>query len=119
MKHGPRPAIHMEKQLGWAYKLGGMEPWRISRVGQTVLARVIESQIWHPLASSAGGGWVGSGKGQWPLPTFLSGRELFPSSNLDAGQFSSSLCATGAFQPATPVLELRGRESEQVCVRIL
>ena len=26
MQHEPRPAIHMEKQLEWAYKLGGAEP---------------------------------------------------------------------------------------------
>ena len=25
MKHEPRQAIHVEKQLGWACKLGGME----------------------------------------------------------------------------------------------
>ena len=37
-------------------------------------------------------------------------KKLSPSSCLDA-RHSSSLCATGAFQAATPVLELRGRES--------
>ena len=51
-------------------------------------------------------------KGQWPLPAFLSGRELSLSSCLDAGHFSSSLHATGAFQAATLVLELKGSESE-------
>ena len=56
----------------------------------------------------------GSGKGQWPLPTFLSGRKLSPSSCLDARHFNSSLCATVVFQAATPVLELRRSESEQV-----
>ena len=59
----------------------------------------------------------GTEKRQWPLPTFLSGRKLSPSSCLDARYFSSSLCATGAFQAATPVLELRGSESEQVVCR--
>ena len=52
MKHEPRPAILMEKQLGWACKLGGEESLGISKVGQTVLARLMESQIWHQLASS-------------------------------------------------------------------
>ena len=42
----------MENQLEWDYKLGGTESLGISRVGQTVLARLMESQIWHPLSSS-------------------------------------------------------------------
>ena len=37
----------MEKQLGWAHKLCGLEPLWISKVGHTVLARLMESQIWH------------------------------------------------------------------------
>ena len=37
----------MEKQLGWACKLGGIESLGITRVGQTVLAKLTESQIWH------------------------------------------------------------------------
>ena len=45
MKHEPKPGIHMEKQLGWAHKLGGMESLGISRVGQTVLARLMECEI--------------------------------------------------------------------------
>ena len=56
-------------------------------------------------------GSVGSEKGQWPLPTFLSGRKLSPISHLDARHFSSSLYAT-AFQAATLVLEIRGSVSE-------
>ena len=55
---------------------------------------------------------MGSEKGQWPLPDFLSERKLSPSSCLDARYFISSLPATGAFQAATLVLELRGSESE-------
>ena len=43
MKHAPRPAIHMEKQLGWAHDLGAVESLRISKVGQTMLVRLIES----------------------------------------------------------------------------
>ena len=56
MKHEPRPAIYTEKQLGWADKLGGADSQGISRVGQTVLARWMESQIWHQFASSVGEG---------------------------------------------------------------
>ena len=32
VKHEPRPAIHTEKQLGWAHKLGGAESLGISKV---------------------------------------------------------------------------------------
>ena len=64
MKHELRPAIHMEKQFGWAHKSGGAEPLGISKVGQTVLARLMESQILHQFASSVGGFLE---KGQWPL----------------------------------------------------
>ena len=41
--------------------------------------------------------------------------------HLDARCFSFSLYTTGAFQVATPMLELRGSESEQknLCVRSL
>ena len=62
----------------------------------------MESQIRHPPASSVVLCREGSEKGQWPLPTFLSGRKPSTSSCLDARHFSSSLCATGAFQAATP-----------------
>ena len=33
VKYKLRPAIHMEKQLGWAYKLGGVESLGFSKVG--------------------------------------------------------------------------------------
>ena len=42
----------------------------------------------------------------------LSERKLSPSFYIDARHFSFSLYATGAFQAATPVLALRGSESE-------
>ena len=42
----------MEKQLGWAHKLGGSVSQGISRAGQRVLARLMESQIWHLPAGS-------------------------------------------------------------------
>ena len=54
VQHEPRPAIHMEKQLGWAHKLGGEESLAISKADQTVLARLMKSQIWHQLAGSVG-----------------------------------------------------------------
>ena len=101
MKHEPRPAILMEKPLLTAVSWVGQSlALGISRTGQTVLARLMESHICHLLAGSVA------------LPTFLSGRKLSPSSCLDARHFSSSLFAPGAFQTATPVLELRGSESE-------
>ena len=97
MKHEPRPAIHVEKQLGWAHKLRGEESPGISKEGQTLLARLMESQIWHQLAGSVGEGF-----------------RKMTSARLDARPFSFSQYATGAFQAAAPVLELRGSESEQV-----
>ena len=39
----------MEKQLGWACKLGGVESLENSMSGQTVLAMLMESQILHNL----------------------------------------------------------------------
>ena len=40
----------MEKQLGLAHKMGGAQSLGISNVGPTVLATLMESQIWHQLA---------------------------------------------------------------------
>ena len=81
-----------------------------------MLARLMESQIWHlPAGFVALCVGVGdSEKGQWPLPAFLSRRKLSPSSYLDTKHFSSSLYAAGAFQVAIVVLvlALRGSESE-------
>ena len=34
VKHEPRPAIHMEKQLGWVHESGGTESQGISGQGQ-------------------------------------------------------------------------------------
>ena len=87
----------MEKQLGWVLKSDGPEPLGMSKVGQTVLARLMESHIWHQLASSLAG-------------RFSKG--TMASAPLDARHFSSSLCTTDAFQAASLVLELRGSESE-------
>ena len=93
MKHEPGLAIHMEKQLGWAHKLGGVEPQGISKVGQTMLARL----ICYQLAGPEWGGFI---------------KEAIASACLNARHFSFFLHTTGAFQAATPVLELRGSESE-------
>ena len=76
----------MEKQLGW-----------VSKVGHTLLARLMESHIWYQLASSVEGG-------------FSKGTMI--SAHLDTRHFSFSLCITGTFQTATQVLELRGSESK-------
>ena len=62
-----------------------------------MLARLMESQIWHQLASSV---WGGFRKG------------TMASSGLDARHFISSLYAIGAFLAALLVLKLRGSESE-------
>ena len=93
----------MEKQLGWAHKLGEIEPLGISKVGQIELVRLMESQIWHQPAGSMGG--RGFRKG------------TMASAQLDARHFSFSLYTFGAFQAATPVLELRRTESkcESLC----
>ena len=62
MKHEPSLAILMEVQLGWAHKLGGAESLGISKRDQTVLAKLMESQMWHQLAG-CGFVWEGFSKG--------------------------------------------------------
>ena len=47
----------MEKQRGWAHKLGKAESLGISKAGQAVLTMLMESQKWHQLTSSVGGGF--------------------------------------------------------------
>ena len=44
----------MEKQLGWAPKLGEVEPLWILKMGLTVLARLMGSKIWHQPTDSVG-----------------------------------------------------------------
>ena len=83
----------MEKQLGWACKLGGVEPLWISKVGHTVLTRVMESQIMAPAYQLCEGG--------------LSKRTM-ASACPHTAHFSLSLCTTGALQAATLKLKLRG-----------
>ena len=78
MKHEPRPAIHMEKQLGWACKSGGAESLGISKAGQTLLARLMESQIWHKLTGSVKGSGEDLEKGQWPLLALMQDTSVSP-----------------------------------------
>ena len=85
----------MEKQLGWVHKFSGAKSLGISKAGQTVLARLMESQIWHQLAGSMGG-------------AFRKG--TMASAHLDARHFSLSLYTTSALQAATLVLEVRENE---------
>ena len=96
--------------------MGGTEPQVISKAKQRVLARLMETQIWHPPTVSVILSGEGSEKGQWSLPALLSGRKLSSSCRLDARHFTSTLYASGAFQAATHVLELRKNESEEVDV---
>ena len=77
MKHEPRLAIYMEKQLEWSRKLGEVESLGVSEEGQTMLARLMESQIWHQLAGSVGGGFR---------------KGTVASAHLDATHFSFCLC---------------------------
>ena len=71
------------------------EPLGFSKVGHT--ARSMESQIWHQLAGSVGG-------------RFRKG--TIASTHLDSRHFIFARYATGAFQIATPMLELKGSVSE-------
>ena len=78
----------------------GVECLGISRAcGHTVLARLMESQIWHQPANPV--------EGELNKGTMASARP-------DARYFSLSLYTTGALQAAMLVLELRGSESKQV-----
>ena len=92
MKHQQRSDIHMENQLWWGHKSGRAESLVIFKAGQTVSAGLMESQIWHQLASSVEGRFR---------------KETMVSVHLDVRHFSFSLYTTGIFQAATPMLELQ------------
>ena len=66
-------------------------------MGHTVLARLMESQIWPQLTGSVAGGFS---------------KRTMASAHPDARHFSLSLYITGAFQVASPVLVLKGSEPE-------
>ena len=74
-----------------------MEPVWISKVGHTVLAGQMESEIWHQPTSSMGEKALQRDNGLC---------------SPDARHYSLSSYATGALQIATPVLELGGSKSE-------
>ena len=65
----------MGKQLGWAHKLGAEESLRISKASQIVLARLMESQIWHQLTGSVGEEFNNR---QWPLLTLMPDTSVSP-----------------------------------------
>ena len=71
---------------GWPCKLSRAESGD-SKVGQTVLARLIESQIWHQLASSVG-------------DRFTKGS--MASAHLDDRHFSFSIYTSGVFYADYP-----------------
>lgn len=85
--------------------LGGVGPQGITRVGRTLSARWIETQIWFPSGSACWNGEA-SRKGQWLLPALLLG-ESHPCSPCPEASLSSSLCVPGAFRAIAPGLELR------------
>ena len=64
--------------------------------------------MWLLPASSVVLWGEGTEKEQWSPPTILSGRKQSLRSHPEARYFSSSPYATGAFQAASLVLELRG-----------
>ena len=84
----------------------------MSRMGKTVLIQVDGISDMARTSNSIALWGEGSKKGQGPVPAFLSALALIPDTCLDTRHFSLSLYATGAFQAAIPVLELRGDESE-------
>ena len=107
MKQEPRPVIQTEEQLVWIHKLGEAECLGISRAGQTVLAMLMQSQIWHQSCQLCGSVWEGSRKGTIACLSAWSKKPV-PSSFLDARHFTLCLYATGGFQAATLMLEVRG-----------
>ena len=56
--------------------MGGAESLGISKVGQTVLARLMESLMWYLLPALWGKGLE---KGQWPLLTLMPDTSASPS----------------------------------------
>ena len=78
MNHEPRPAIHMVKKSGWASNLGGTESLGISKVDQTVLPRLMESQICHLLANSVALFGEALEKGQWHQLPCMPDTSIFP-----------------------------------------
>ena len=97
------------KQLGWARKLGEAGPQGITRVGQTVRARLMESQIWCLLTGSV---VLSRGRAQQRnnglCQHFCLGESCPPSSRPDAGQCSSSHKSLVSFNLLPPSLSSEG-----------
>ena len=89
--------------------MGGVQLQGISRMGAHGVSQVDGISDIAPACQLSG--CVGEGS-ERPLLVFQSGRKLSPSFFLDTRHFSSSPYATGAFQGATPLPELRGSASE-------
>lgn len=87
--------------------LGRLGSQGITRAGQTLLARLMETQIWCLPVVSVG---EGSAKEEWPLLPLLAGRKFTPPALFL--QPGSSPYVPGAFQAIAPVLELRVSESQ-------
>ena len=77
--------------------MDGENSQEICRAGQTMWARLMESQLWCLLHSVALSGEA-SEEEQWPLPAVLSWRKPSPSTHPDDKHFTSSPCDTGAFK---------------------
>ena len=75
MKREPKTAIHMEKQLWWACKLGKAESLGISKMSQIVLSKLMESQYGTSLAALFGEGLE---NGQWSLLTLIPDTSVSP-----------------------------------------
>ena len=63
----------------WKSGLGGPESLGISKAGQTLLPKLMESQIWHQLAGSVALCGEGLEKGQWPLLALMPDSSVSPS----------------------------------------
>ena len=79
MQHLPIPAIHMEKEFGWTGKISGAESQGISKVSQTVLARLMVFQIRYPFAGSLALWGEGLEKRQWFLLALMPDTSVSPS----------------------------------------
>ena len=110
MKPEPRPAIYVEKPPLTAWVGQSLRDY--PGYGANSVSQGDGVSDMAPPSSFVALWGKDSEKEQWPLPTFLSGRKLSPSSCPDTRDLCSSLYAIGAFQDVTLVLELRGSESE-------
>ena len=111
MKHEARPAIHMKKHLGGPVSWVGYS-LRDLHGGASGVSQVDGVSDVVPTSQLSGSVGRGFRKGTLASSHLSVWRTLFPRSCLDARHFSSSLYASGAFQAATLVLELKGNESE-------